>query len=239
MTQPKHPIVHAIDARRRSSRDGLYAPQYDESYGRRRGTGLRFNFPRCRINEIQKVIRHRHGVVPATDDADRYVWLVAEHMMQISPIRLGERLVMWASKWAPDMPKEQIEEIADGVLKGKGYSFGADRIAELLGVKEEEREALGITTIGAVDRLKAEREQDRVEKKLRRDREGAERRRREHGVLPRAEYLRGCLSQTQPWKAEGISERTWYRRRKRAADDAAMQTRNAGQVEHAAGEPEA
>ena len=37
----------------------------------------------------------------------------------------------------------------------------------------------------------------------------------EKGIRPRSDYLARSLSRAAPWKAEGISRRTWERRRKR------------------------
>jgi hypothetical protein len=167
---------------------------------------------RLRIREIERLIERRDGVVPDTDDADRPVWLVAQHMREINHFDLRGRLSRWCSRWAPFFPKEQIKKIADKVV-AKPYRFTADAIGKLMGLKDEERSALGITTIGAIDRDKKQRERDRAEAKLRRDRERALGKRRQRGVRPRSEYLRKSLSQTKPWEAEGISRRTWERRR--------------------------
>ncbi len=45
------------------------------------------------------------------------------------------------------------------------------------------------------------------------DRDRQRRKRRKAGVKPRKVYLAGALSQSKPWEAEGISRRTWERRR--------------------------
>ena len=48
-----------------------------------------------------------------------------------------------------------------------------------------------------------------------RERIRSEKRRRAAGVRPRQVYLAESLTAQQPWKEEGISRATWYRRRKR------------------------
>src|SRR5215813_14708021 len=101
-----------------------------------------------------------HGVVPATDDADLYIWPVAQHMREIDSTHLHENLALWCKRWAPEVPSEEIEQIADRVLS-KGYRFKADTLAEKLLVTHAERKALRLTTIGAVDRPKHERANDR------------------------------------------------------------------------------
>src|SRR5712671_3558452 len=56
------------------------------------------------------------------------------------------------------------------------------------------------------------------EERQRADRERKRRQRREQGMKTRAEYLAGALSVTRPWKAEGISRSTWYRRHAEGPD---------------------
>jgi len=91
-------------------------------------------------------------------------------------------------------------------------------MAELLGLTYAERTELKITTIGAKDVDAAGRAAQYAAKKRSRDRASAERRRRARGAVSRPEYLaRNPLSQTCPWKQEGIHRRTWERRRARAA----------------------
>lgn len=51
-------------------------------------------------------------------------------------------------------------------------------------------------------------------RKRRLDRERQERVRRAAGRSIRAEWLAASLSSLKPWEAEGISRRTWERRRK-------------------------
>jgi hypothetical protein len=49
----------------------------------------------------------------------------------------------------------------------------------------------------------------------RQDRLRQERRRRERGVIPRAQYLEAhAVSRTKPWKAAGMSRSSWYRHRR-------------------------
>jgi hypothetical protein len=88
-----------------------------------------------------------------------------------------------------------------------------------LRLSHEERTRMGITTIGAYDVDKREREKRHKFRKRTRDRERAARKRAARGVMPREKYLAVSLSKTQPWKAKGISRRTWERRRRAALHD--------------------
>jgi hypothetical protein len=85
-----------------------------------------------------------------------------------------------------------------------------DGWARALNLTYKVRQWIGITTIGAVDVNKRERARLRRLKARQRD----ERRRRERGSRPQSELL----SCTKPWKAQGISRRTWERRRKKSRE---------------------
>src|SRR5262249_55320954 len=92
--------------------------------------------------------------------------------------------------------------------------LSADNLARFLGVTYEQRQALGLTTIGSINVKKGARK----ELRKRRDRLAKERKRRASGVRPRAEYEASSLSATQPWKELGMSRRTGERHRNKARD---------------------
>lgn len=215
----KHYTTAEIAEGRWRSRDGLFAPEYDQRHGhRQRAPRAQFSFTRLRINEIERLIDHRHGVIPATDDADRYVWIVVQHMRELDASDLHGDLARWCARWAPEMPADEVEAIARRALR-KAYRFTADELAIKLCVTDKERAALGLTTIGAIDRRKPQRELDRAQRKRERDKAKAERRRRKAGAVPRDEFEAKSLAQIKPWLADGVSKRTWERRRKRELDD--------------------
>jgi hypothetical protein len=83
----------------------------------------------------------------------------------------------------------------------------ADTIAARLKVTAAERKRLRLTTIGAIDKTKAERQAERKERKRAADRT----RRRARGAQPRADYLAQSLSRVRPWVALGMSRASWYR----------------------------
>jgi hypothetical protein len=84
--------------------------------------------------------------------------------------------------------------------------WSADNLARFLGLTYVQREKLGIKTIGSIDVKKRARKVLRQRK----DRMYRERKRRAAGMRPQSE----SLSATQPWKAMGMSRRSWYRRNK-------------------------
>jgi len=100
-----------------------------------------------------------------------------------------------------------------------------DKIGELLGVTDATREAAQAWNIGTLGgssaaRAKAAKERDRAYQK---------RCRAEQGAVPRTEYEMSSLSRLKPWEAEGISRRTWERRRTSyAGNDASPSATNKG-----------
>ncbi len=86
-----------------------------------------------------------------------------------------------------------------------------DKIGELLGITEIVRREAQAWTVGVLGgsrkaRAEARKEQHRLHDELKR---------REAGARPQSQ----SLSRIKPWEAEGISRRTWYRRRAEADPD--------------------
>jgi hypothetical protein len=88
-----------------------------------------------------------------------------------------------------------------------------DQLAKYLGLTYAMRKKLDIRVIGACD--VGARARKAIQKQERRKREAL--RRRAKGAKTRADFLANSFSRLQPWKSEGISERTWRRRRKALA----------------------
>jgi hypothetical protein len=109
----------------------------------------------------------------------------------------------------PGMSPREAESIIAEAKATRRHKT-ADRLAKFLGVTFELRQRVGLTTIGSVDVTKRQRKERRRE----RNRQAKEQRRRERGAQVRAEYEASSLSRTKPWVAQGISRRTWERRRK-------------------------
>jgi hypothetical protein len=87
--------------------------------------------------------------------------------------------------------------------------LSADNLARFLGVTFEQRQRLGLTTIGSVNVKKRARR----ELRRRNNRLAKEAKRRAKGMRSRAEYEGNSLSATRPWEAMNMSRRTWERRR--------------------------
>ena len=177
------------------------------------------------LRELERIISSRHGVVPDTDDAGIYLDQVAccllRHVWKktgIKPDRaaLLERLDLWCDRRGPDVSAKLRRDVVRAVLPRPRLD-NADDCARRLRLSYDERTRLGITTIGAYDANKRERARLYKARKKQRDRLRVAAKRADAGALPRAQYLATSLSATRPWEAEGISRRTWERRRRHAA----------------------
>lgn len=162
-----------------------------------------------RIADLSALFRSRYGIMLPDDDAGRDdIKLAVDHLAALAhPARAITR---WLETWAPWMTlAEHREVIAEGIARQCHWK--ADALAWRLRLTREERMNLGITTIGAIDHGKAARTKRRKE----RDRERKEAKRRAAGAKPRAAYEGDSIETAKPWAAEGVSRRTWYRRRNR------------------------
>jgi hypothetical protein len=164
-----------------------------------------------RCAQLNRLWTDRYGAVLPDDDAGRAdARIMAHHLAGVSGDQRS-RVTSWLSVWAPWMPENELALLLEAVI-AKPLRWRADKLAARLNLREADRARLGITTIGAVDMTKAEREAARKARKGQAKRE----RRRKQGAKPRAEYLAAAAERTKPWAAEGVSRRTWYRRNRQA-----------------------
>jgi hypothetical protein len=196
----KTEFVHGV----RRGRDGLRTPQYGSTYGKRqRERG--FNVAARRVNEITRLIQYRHGgIIPETDDDDTYVWPVAHHLAFSRPHDFAKPLAAWCERHAPHFSPERLQRLVEQVGK-KVRRFKAGRLGEILGLTPDERRQLGITTIRPKGMSQVEFQKIAADAKRERDRLSAERRRRERGVRPRAEYLAQSLTRRSQREAKAGS----------------------------------
>jgi hypothetical protein len=183
--------------------------------------GRVYNRTTHRLREIERIVRHRHGTVLETDDADIVFDQVADCLLQMhhkktlrwfSLEQLADRVKLWCERWAPWASILQCRDAARVALRRRRVDT-ADLCADRLRLSYAERTQLRITTIGAFDVNKRKRAKLRKERKRIRDRERQARKRAERGTQPRPQYLARSHARRQPWKPDGISRRTWERRR--------------------------
>lgn len=173
---------------------------------------LPYSIENHRMREIEKIIRHRHGRgIPdpvGTDDVD----LCLNYLRAVALTPESQSATSWALVWAPWADPVTLNLI-DQAASGRKKMPPADAVAKMLFVRLKERTLLGLKTIGACDVSKADREIGAKERKRERDRNRQEQKRRELGRVDRKSYEAASLTKLQPWLEEGISRRTWERRR--------------------------
>jgi hypothetical protein len=176
-------------------------------HSNKRGRG--FEIPAARRIEIERLARAIS--VADTDDFRRF--LVAWQWHNTNSKDAAGALMEAAKRMRGIITAEQAEEVieeADAVSKCRT----ADALGRYLGLTDEMRTTLEIHTIGSADISKQQREKRGKKQKRERERK----RRRKQGMKPRPAYLAvNAISRRQPWIDEEISRRTWYYRRKSAA----------------------
>jgi hypothetical protein len=150
--------------------------------------------------------------VGAADTEDYWRWLVAWAWHNRTSKDQAGALENISKKMGRELGPSEIDEILE-LAKTTRQRRSADSLARFLGVTYARRQRLKLTTIGAIDVDRKQRNRRRRE----RNRMAKEARRRARGATPRVEYEANSLTRTEPWKAQGISRRTWERRRRVAS----------------------
>lgn len=164
-----------------------------------------------RLHELARLLASRYGrpQLPDDDSGRDDIEPVIHHMAALT--QPARRCALWLDLWAPWMDRAESKRvIAGGIATARAWK--ADQLAWRYRVTKQERDMLGLTTIGAIDYGKAARTKRRKE----RDRDRKATARRAAGAKPRTEYEAASLSRAKPWTAEGISRASWYRKHKPA-----------------------
>jgi hypothetical protein len=164
-----------------------------------------------RLRELETVFTYYwRGTQLPEDDAGRdCLWIAACHHWHSSS-RYGPIVAIktWAAHWAPWCGEEELTALINRV-EADPRKWKADQMAIELNLTINLRDALGLTTIGAIDLDAAGRSQRRKDQKRQKQAET----RRNAGMATRAEYLASNpKSRTKPWRTMGISRATYYRR---------------------------
>lgn len=168
--------------------------------------GRRPSLATLRIRDLSRLFRARYGETLPADDAGRADAEIMAHHLAVLGGQPRRRIASWLQLRAPWMPLGEAEAlIAAAIAKPKRWR--ADALAWRLRLIAEDRAALRITTIGAIDAGKLQRAETRRE----RNRLTKEAKRREAGAVPRAQYLQAVKRKADPWQACGMSRAAWYR----------------------------
>lgn len=179
--------------------------------GKARRRQLRPSIAALRVAELSRLFMCRYGEQLPDDDAGRDdARLMAHHLVQLAgdPRR---RIMGFVELRCPWMSVAEAKALLLECID-RPRRWRADKLAWRLRLTHADRAALKITTIGSVDKPRSARWQERQERAC----QAKARHRREQGAKPRAEYEAASVNRAQPWKALGISRRTWYRRTKAA-----------------------
>jgi hypothetical protein len=174
---------------------------------------------RVRVGQLRRLLLDRCGPVLPDDDAGR------EYLKQLLlPISLGPyeagrgqgRVQIWGPT---DKMRREIEIRAPWMSENEARDLrleindiprwerwlSQEALGKELNVTFAERERLKLWGIDPCDMTKAAMARIRKQKKRLRN--------KRRYTKSRAEYLAASLSQTKPWEQDGISRRTWERRR--------------------------
>jgi hypothetical protein len=180
-----------------------------------RGGKVKSGMAYLRLAEIQRLIRHRHDGPCDTDDGSIYLkaalpCLLNVNAGSIAPENL-DAVLAWQAVWTPRVPEVEAREMVEDLWRRaharERIHLKADAVARLLGVRMAERACIGLCTIGATDKTKAERTAMRKAAKAERERK----RREKAGATPHAR----SKTALKPWEDAGISRASWYRQKAR------------------------
>lgn len=162
-----------------------------------------------RIRDIAQLYRSRYRGELPHDPVGLDAARIAVHHLACLSGDPRKRIGGWLRLWAPWLSLLEAEQLLVEAIT-KPLRWRADKLGWRLRVTEQERRALGITTIGAIDLPKAER--------IARRKASAKHRklqlRRAQGAKPRAEYEAASTNRAKPWIAAGLSRASWYRKRR-------------------------
>jgi hypothetical protein len=121
--------------------------------------------------------------------------------------------------WAPWMNKAEAASLISQIQAMPPHERRptAEALGKRLNVINAERERLGLRTIAPADMTKRQFAEYRKAKQRMRQKLYRQRKRRHAGYKIRDNYVASSLTKQKPWKAEGISRATWYRRQPPAA----------------------
>ena len=159
-----------------------------------------FDIAAARRRQIERHARH----IGAAETEDFWRWPVAWSWHNGQSKDPVNALIGAVARMGGSCSAAEAEDLLEQA-KAIHQRRKAGPLGKFLGVTYEHRRACGITTFGPRMPPPLRKEKDRM---------GQEKRRRARGACTREEYEANCLSRTRPWEAQGISRRTWERRRR-------------------------
>jgi hypothetical protein len=174
-----------------------------------------------RLAEMQKLLDHRWFGTLCPGQCDAWMLLAGTAVGYLVPSQVVRREIhalarqVTGGHWDEQETASRLSSVIRraeeaalgrqveyrGRLIDPRYRFRTETIIDMLGITEAEMRACQFRQLVSPEIC---RELDRVRH--------AEKR-RANGAVPRAVYEAEAVGNTKPWEAEGISRRTWYRRR--------------------------
>lgn len=179
-------------------RHRLIAAKYKAHARDKRPPKPPFSRSALRVRELERLYRLRYGRHLPDDDAGR-----DDLELAFNQIARTDACIEWAAKWAPWMASDEAAALAEQVAVDPQW-LKARPLGERLGLTDSERTRLDIRTIRPIDLT----DEALIERSRQKDRERKARDRREARAAKPAP-----ASRTRPWEAQGVSRRTWYRRK--------------------------
>ena len=153
-----------------------------------------------------RLFRHRYGHELPDDDAGiEDLWLLLQNV-SLAVSGAEKKIRNAIETWAPWLSESDAQARIEllNVLTIYERTPTAAELGERLRVTSAERELLKLWQFKPIDMTDEQLAAHR--KRKNNERRKAKRRNR-------AQYLASCLTAKKPWEAEGISRRTWERRR--------------------------
>ncbi|WP_281930897.1 hypothetical protein [Roseibium album] len=180
-----------------------------------------------RLQEIDRLLQHRHGqVIPESDDAEwiippiaalfRIEAIVADGIFRSEDEAFGS-FEQWLQRWAPWADVNFSSDIWSKISWCERRPK-ADALADALGVTLAERTLLKLTQIGACDVTTEQRKAIAKERKRTNDRLAKREKRRKAGAIPRAQYEAESIERNRPWDEEEKSRATFFRDKAKQAE---------------------
>ena len=168
---------------------------------------------RVRLGNVRTLIRHRCGHLLPDDDAGLEYLIEMLKIISLGP-EPDQKMFNAVEVFAPFMNRTDAEQIILRVNRMPTWMRWpkAKLLGESLRLTNAEREGLRLWAITPCDISEDNLAEQRKAKERARK---ARYRQRKKENQSRVEYLAShSINRTKPWVAEGISRRTWYRRRK-------------------------
>jgi hypothetical protein len=172
--------------------------------------------PSIRISELDRIFTARWGDILPDDDAGiDDAEIMVHHFACLK--RSSHFSMRWLAARCPWMAPDAAIELVD-LAQRFPMRWSAADLGKRLGLRYADRTRLRITTIRAIDVTLRQANKIRKVRKV----DAARNARRAAGVVDRETYEQNSLERTKPWKAHGISRRTWFRRRGTSASRAIL-----------------